>query len=128
MEGSTMGNHRSRTVEWVLRAVEVAAVFSAMSWALFWALTHRRSALAAPRPPPAEAEDLPPSWWARAIDSIRTIPTEVAPWNGAAADATSTEGRPRRRHQTIARVTANSGAFRLDRPIVSKGSLDDGGD
>jgi hypothetical protein len=60
MEGSTMGNHRSRTVEWVLRAVEVAAVFSAMSWALFWALTHRRSALAAPRTPPSEAEDLTP--------------------------------------------------------------------
>jgi hypothetical protein len=39
-----MAKHRRRTVEWMLRAVETVAVFSAMSWALFWAMTHRRSA------------------------------------------------------------------------------------
>jgi hypothetical protein len=40
-----MSNHRRQTVEWLLRAVEMAAVFSAMSWALIWVATHRRSAV-----------------------------------------------------------------------------------
>ncbi len=55
-----MRNDRSKTVEWVLRAVEMMAVFSAMSWALFWAVTHRRSASRGPRSRRVQVGDLPP--------------------------------------------------------------------
>jgi len=37
-----MSNHKRETVEWLLRGVEMAAVFSAMAWAVVWAVTHRR--------------------------------------------------------------------------------------
>ncbi len=54
-----MSNHKRRTVEWLLRAVEMAAVFSALSWALIWVVTHRRSALPDPRSRRAEIEAVP---------------------------------------------------------------------
>jgi hypothetical protein len=54
-----MPNHRRRTVEWLLRAVEMVAVFSALSWALVWVVTHRRSALPGPRSRRAQIRDLP---------------------------------------------------------------------
>jgi hypothetical protein len=45
-----MSNHKRKTIEWLLRGVEMGAVFSAMSWALFWVVTHRRR-LASPERP-----------------------------------------------------------------------------
>lgn len=36
-----MSNHKHRTVEWVLRGVELVTVFMAMTWALLWAATRR---------------------------------------------------------------------------------------
>ncbi len=36
-----MSNHKHRTVEWVLRGVELVTVFVAMTWALLWAATRR---------------------------------------------------------------------------------------
>ncbi len=45
-----MWNHRRKMVDWVMRAVEMAVVFSAMSWALLWMMTHRRRSALSGRP------------------------------------------------------------------------------
>ena len=55
-----MANHKRKTVEWTWRAVEMMAVFAAMSWGLFWVITHRRSALPGPRTQRAQLEGAPP--------------------------------------------------------------------
>jgi hypothetical protein len=41
-----MSNHKRKAIEWVLRGVEMVAVFSAMSWVLFWAATRGRQPVA----------------------------------------------------------------------------------
>jgi len=55
-----MSNHKRETVEWLLRGVEMAAVFSAMAWAVVWAVTHRRRLVSSERPLQGTASGVAP--------------------------------------------------------------------